>query len=112
MIQPKELKKLGNKELKIIWEDAHESRYLFRLLRQNCQCAHCVDEWSGKTILAREAVPQNLEGLKVNVVGLYALGINFSDGHNTGLYTYDHLRKICPCEECRKNLKENLTHVD
>ena len=104
--RPKELRKLGNKELKIVWEGGHVSLYPFRLLRQNCQCAHCLDEWSGKPILARESVPQNLEGLKVNVVGQYALGIQFSDGHSTGLYTYDHLRGLCPCGDCDKTLKE------
>lgn len=106
MIQPKELRKIGNKELKIIWADAHESVYPFRVLRQNCQCAHCVDEWSGKPILARESVPPDLEGLKVNIVGQYALAIHFSDGHSTGLYAFDHLRKICVCEKCRAGSQE------
>ena len=35
-------------------------------------------------------------------VGNYAIRINWSDGHSTGIYSYDHLRRICPCEECRK----------
>ena len=101
-VRPTELKKLGNRELKISWSDGHQSVYPFRYLRQNCQCALCVDEWSGKPILARESVSQDLEGLKVRVVGQYALGIDFSDGHSTGLYAFEHLRKICPCEACLK----------
>ena len=99
-VQPKELKKIGNKELKITWSDGHESAYPFRYLRQNCGCAHCVDEWSAKPILDRKNVPETIEGLKVNVVGHYALSIVFSDGHSTGIYPYKLLRKICACKEC------------
>jgi DUF971 family protein len=35
-------------------------------------------------------------------VGNYALQIDFSDGHTTGIYSYDYLRTICPCDECAK----------
>jgi len=38
----------------------------------------------------------------VEEVGHYAFRIDWSDGHNTGIYTYEHLRKICPCKECNK----------
>jgi DUF971 family protein len=48
----------------------------------------------------RESVDANLEGLKVSIVGQYALQITFSDGHSTGLYTFDFLKKICPCPDC------------
>ncbi len=68
----------------------------------------CVDEWSGKQILERDTLPKDLEGVKVNVVGNYALGMLFSDGHSTGLFTFKHLRKICPCEACRNKPEENL----
>ena len=37
----------------------------------------------------------------IEPVGSYALRIEWSDGHNTGLYSYDHLRHICPCPICR-----------
>jgi len=36
------------------------------------------------------------------VVGNYALQIDFTDGHTTGIYSYDYLRSICPCAECAK----------
>ena len=100
-MQPSAIRKIGNKELKLGWPDGHESVFSFRYLRQNCQCAMCVDEWSGKPILERESVDRNLEGLKVTVVGQYALQITFSDGHSTGLYTFDLLRKLCLCPSCR-----------
>jgi DUF971 family protein len=36
-------------------------------------------------------------------VGQYAIQISFSDGHSTGIYSYDLLRSICPCAECSTN---------
>ena len=43
-----------------------------------------------------------LKMLGVEPVGNYAIRINWSDGHNTGIYSYDHLREICPCAECKR----------
>jgi DUF971 family protein len=39
--------------------------------------------------------------LAVEQVGNYAIRINWSDGHNSGIYSYEHFRRICRCEECR-----------
>ena len=100
MIAPKEIRKQGGKSLKITWSDNHPSEYTFRLLRQNCQCAMCVDERSGAQILKKEEVPVALDGLQVNIVGNYALGITFGDGHSTGIFAFKHMRKICPCGTC------------
>ncbi len=37
----------------------------------------------------------------VEPVGSYALQIKWNDGHQSGIYSFDHLRSVCPCEECR-----------
>ncbi len=100
-VQPSGLKKIGTREFEIRWSDDHTSLYGFRYLRQNCQCALCVDEWSGQPVLVRESVSKDLEGLSVNLVGQYALQFGFSDGHSTGIYTFSHLRKVCPCDTCK-----------
>lgn len=105
-VQPKEIRKIGQKELKIVWSDSHASLYAFRNLRQNCQCALCVDECTGSPVLDGESVPKNIEGLKVNIVGQYALSIDFSDGHCTGIYVFRFLREICPCGECAQKKME------
>jgi DUF971 family protein len=42
-----------------------------------------------------------LKILEVEPVGSYALRIVWSDGHSTGIYSYQHFRDICPCDECR-----------
>lgn len=98
---PVTIKKRGNKGLEIGWSDGHVSAYSFRYLRQHCCCAACIEEWSGKPILQAEAVALDLEGTRVAPVGNYALGFSFSDHHDTGIYNFEHLRKICPCEICR-----------
>jgi DUF971 family protein len=38
--------------------------------------------------------------LHVEEVGSYAIRIDWSDGHGTGIYSFDHLRRICPCKKC------------
>ncbi len=100
LLLPKEIRKIGTTDLKITWNDLHQSLYPFPYLRQNCRCAFCIDERSGKQILIKDNVNPNLEAFKVTPVGQYALRIDFSDGHNTGLYTLQHLRQLCPCKEC------------
>jgi DUF971 family protein len=37
------------------------------------------------------------------VVGRYAIRIQWNDGHNTGIYSYQHLRELCTCPECVAN---------
>jgi DUF971 family protein len=99
---PVAIKKKGNHSLEIKWEDGHVSLYSFRYLRQNCSCAGCVEEWTGKKILEKEAVPLDLLGIKVETTGNYALSFAFSDHHDTGIYHFDHLRGICPCAMCKE----------
>ena len=98
--KPVELKKLGQDQFKIKWEDGHLSTYTFRYLRQNCGCAGCRNEMTGERILNPENIPSDLKGLKVELVGNYALHFRFSDGHETGIYPFSVLRGICPCPDC------------
>lgn len=87
--------------MKIRWQDGHESVYPARELRLACPCAGCVDEVTGKLRLIASSVPQNVHPLKIDLVGRYAISIQWSDGHNTGIYAFDRLRVLCPCESCR-----------
>ena len=97
---PKSIEKVDDDELRIIWGDGHESVYPFRLLRLKCPCAMCRDEWSGEMLLDPEAVPQDLKAERAEPVGNYALAFGFSDGHGTGIYSFENLRKLCPCRQC------------
>ena len=44
--------------------------------------------------------PKLPHGLPIEEVGTYAVRINWNDGHNTGIYSFEHLRDNCPCAEC------------
>jgi len=86
-----------NGHLGIVWEDGHESYFPGHPLRCACHCAECVEETTGRKMLRDEAVPQDVHVLELHPVGNYAISIRWSDGHETGIYTYQRLRKLCPC---------------
>jgi DUF971 family protein len=98
--------------VEIAWTDGHVSRYTFPYLREHCPCAMCNDERKKKTELGKtaEAFPMfkpRVTAKSASPVGNYAVQIEFSDGHSTGIYSYGHLREICPCEECQKEFAES-----
>lgn len=101
-LAPKAIKQAGPSELGIDWNDGHASVYPVRLLRLNCRCANCVEEMSGRPMLDPASVPADVKPVVINPVGRYAIHITWSDNHTTGIYTYEHLRNLCPCDECRK----------
>lgn len=84
----------------ITWEEDHVGRYPARELRLACRCAACVEEMTGRALLDPASVPHDVRPLHIDLVGAYAIRIGWSDGHDTGLYTYEHLLGICPCERC------------
>ena len=101
-----------SKGIKIDWKDAHHSEYGLTYLRDKCPCATCTGAHGTQTRPPEgEAAPQlnnpfplfkpALKMLGVEPVGNYAIRINWSDGHNTGIYSYDHLRRICQCAACQ-----------
>ena len=97
----------------ITWVDGHASHYEFAYLRDECPCATCNDAREKKTSLGEmassfkssPALPMfkpKPRAQAATVVGNYAVQLSFTDGHSTGIYSYDHLRNICPCPECAK----------
>jgi len=86
----------------IQWDEAgHAGRYAARDLRLACPCAACREEMTQRPILEPAAVPGDVRVLEVRLVGGYALHFAFSDGHTTGIYPWDYLLGLCPCERCR-----------
>jgi ATP-binding protein involved in chromosome partitioning len=79
--------------LKISWNNGKQSLATFKDLRYLCPCASCVDEGTGKRIITKEAVDPNISPLRIESVGNYAVRFHWSDGHNTGLYSYEYLWK-------------------
>jgi DUF971 family protein len=86
--------------LRIRWDDGHVSEYEPRYLRLRCPCAGCVEEMTGRAILDPRSVPGDVYPFDIQYVGRYALRFEWSDGHATGIYPFDLLRGVCPCEAC------------
>ena len=97
MPAPIEIGRANQHDLKITWQDGHESIYPARELRLACPCAACVDEMTGQIRIIPAHIPENVHPLAITPVGRYAITINWSDGHHTGIYAFDLLRKLCPC---------------
>ncbi|MFQ5700331.1 MAG: P-loop NTPase [Acidobacteriota bacterium] len=91
--RPQDAKIEGNL-VTVTWEDGHRSQYTHRDLRLACPCAVCVDEWSGDARLDPKQVPADVKVLEIHPVGRYALQFTFSDGHATGLYSFNRLREL------------------
>lgn len=88
--------------LLIEWdEDGHQGFYTARDLRLACPCAGCVEEMTGRPLLDARTVAEDIRPEAVALVGSYGLRINWSDGHKTGIYTFDRLLARCPCDRCR-----------
>ncbi|MBI3021550.1 MAG: DUF971 domain-containing protein [Candidatus Omnitrophica bacterium] len=94
---PVEVGRANLHDVRIRWQDGHESVYPARELRLACPCAACIDEVTGAVRIIATSVPQNVVPLKIDLVGRYAISIQWSDGHSTGIYAFDYLRKRCPC---------------
>jgi len=88
-------------ELVILWHDEVKTVCRFWDLRFSCRCAHCVDERTGVKVLRPEMVPEDVSITAMEQVGGYAIRIRWTDGHNTGLYTWEHLREMPGTDETR-----------
>ncbi len=97
---PTAMRQASETEIAIVWNDGHESIYPVRHLRLHCKCANCVEEMSGRPMLDPASVPADVKPITVNPVGRYALHFAWSDGHTSGIYTFEHLRSICVCPAC------------
>jgi DUF971 family protein len=98
----------------ITWTDGHASHYDFIYLRENCPCATCGDERAKKAaevpapagataLVASSVLPMykpKARARSAQAVGHYAIKIDFTDGHSTGIYSFDYLRTMCPCDAC------------
>ena len=86
----------------INWGDGHRSAYSLEYLRDRCPCATCTGAHGGPKPAASpfQTYKKILKMDGVEEVGRYALRFLWNDGHTTGIYSFEHLREICPCDEC------------
>jgi DUF971 family protein len=94
-IEPREIMQQGDAGLRITWADERVCHYAAAALRRSCPCAQCVNEWTGQRMLAPEAISEELSIKDLNIVGRYALNFQWSDGHETGIYSFKYLRELC-----------------
>jgi DUF971 family protein len=66
----------------------------YRALRLACRCATCIDELTGKPLLDPATVPEDVGVQDVEQVGLYGVRIHWTDGHRTGIYTWERVRDL------------------
>jgi DUF971 family protein len=83
-----------NQQLVITWSDGRVQRYPYVALRGDCRCAECVDEMTGKRLLDPATIPADITIKAMQLTGNYALQITWSDGHDTGLFTWRRLAEI------------------
>ena len=114
--EPEHIAISKSRGIKIDWKDRHHSEYSLAYLRDECPCATCTGAHGTtpeKTNYSAPA-PANpfqmytpaLKMLRVEEVGAYAIRIDWSDGHGRGIYSFDHLRRICPCSVCKADGKD------
>lgn len=92
--------------LVVTWDDGHISYYPLAYLREECPCANC----KGESLFGQTYRPPKLQlytpGMNeldtLAPMGHYGVIASWKDGHDTGIYSWDYLRAICPCEECSK----------
>ena len=106
---PKEISRSGQHDVKILWNDGHESVLAARPLRLACPCAACVEEMTGRALLRPEGVSEGVHPAAIQLVGRYGIQITWSDGHSTGIYTFQQLRALCACSECRPENRADLS---
>jgi DUF971 family protein len=97
---PAEIRKKGGEGIVIRWLDGHASTFGARYLRGRCPCAQCVSETTGRRLVSEEHIGPDVAIEAARTVGNYALHFSFSGGHTTGIYAFEYLRRICPCEDC------------
>jgi len=85
----------GDHGILFTWADGLEAELDPRTLRISCTCARCVSETTGTRLLDPDTIAEDVKLTALEPVGNYAYRCNFSDGHNTGLYTLELLRWLC-----------------
>ncbi len=109
------VKKTEGTGVEIDWKDGHSSAWNFAWLRNACPCATCHEDREKTGRLPGVAKPKEqsllvmyeapVKPLEVTPVGKYALKFKWSDGHESGIYSWEYLRRVCRCDDCMTKQK-------
>jgi ATP-binding protein involved in chromosome partitioning len=80
--------------LSILWEDGHRDDLDVRELRLACHCALCIEEMTGRKLLDPKSIRADISPQKITSIGNYAILFDWSDGHNSGIYSFKDLRAL------------------
>ena len=99
----------SQRKMTIVWGDEHVSEYGFDYLRSVCPCANCdATKHGGQPVNDGSMDIANFMDISmrdVQEVGRYALRFTWSDGHDTGIFSYTYLRSKCLCGNCENRWK-------
>ena len=96
-VRPVDIQVIGN-ELAIRWDDNSECYIPLEKLRRACPCAGCKGEMDVMGNVYKGAdtpLTENSARLsRISNVGGYAINPVWGDGHYTGIYSFDYLRRV------------------
>ncbi len=98
MLFPKKINRTENNSLLIVWGDDSSSEIDIKKLRDECPCVHC----KGESVIFDSYIPLKspfkaagfYEIDKIEKIGNYGVQVNWKDGHNTGIYSWDMLKEL------------------
>jgi len=100
-MRPRDIQQIGD-ELAIKWEDGGESYLKLEKLRRYCPCAGCKGERDimGNLYKGPDRVlgPEAFQMVRLGMVGGYAVQPTWGDGHASGLFSFDYLRRLAEHE--------------
>ena len=86
--------KFDEKNTYLKWPGGEELSVSNRDLRLSCRCAVCVDEITGRELLNPQAIRADIAPKSITSLGNYAIGIDWNDGHSSGIYPYKSIREL------------------
>jgi DUF971 family protein len=95
-LEPANIQQIGH-ELAIQWNDGTESYLDLQLLRRACPCAACGGEPDVLGNIMRPNVSYSDNSFDLagfEIVGGYAIQPRWADGHATGIYSFQYLRRL------------------
>ena len=95
-VSPRVIRRSDPTRVEIEWSDGRTTVYTPSELRGLCPCAQCVSETTGVRMVDPAQIPRDLTQSDLAMVGNYAITMRFSDGHHTGIYTFEYLRSNDP----------------
>jgi DUF971 family protein len=105
-----QIKRDDQNGLEVTWSDGHISHYPLGYLRDECPCAGCKGEVMFGKVFRPAALPVFTPGMyelkALTPTGQYGVQASWKDGHDTGIYSWQLLRMLCPCPECKRVREE------